>query len=255
MKGVILAGGTGSRLWPLTAVVNKHLIPVWRFPMIYFPLGTLVEAGIEDIMIVTGGNNAGKFLELLGSGEAFGLKHLQYGYQRNAGGIAEALRVSQNFVNGDKCVVILGDNCFGTSLRPSVEKFAGMPRGANVILANRFCPVDFGVAIFDEHEHHIIEIREKPDDMVDEWGQVVTGAYFYDQQVWDILPQLERSGRGELEISDVNQAYIDRGQLFHDELPEGVWEDAGGDVDALKAASAMAERLNLLSEFALDEVA
>jgi glucose-1-phosphate thymidylyltransferase len=219
--------------------------------MVYYPIGALVDAGIEDIMIVTGGQGAGKFLELLGDGSGFGLKRLQYGYQTNAGGIAEALNVAKDFVGGKKCVVMLGDNVFGESIKPYVEKFAGLNRGANVLLSKEFSPVDFGVADMDENGA-ITGIREKPEDLDARHGYVVTGCYMYDHQVWDIIPELERSGRGELEITDVNNEYLRRGQLFSDVVYEGSWADAGGSIYSLQDAWLLAERSNPLGGFALN---
>ena len=250
MKGVVLAGGSGSRLWPLTACSNKHTLPVWKWPMIYYPIGTLVEAGIDDIMIVTGGNNAGDFLALLADGSAFGLTRLQFGYQRGAGGIADALRVAKNFVGNDRMVVVLGDNILAGSIKDVVDRFAERERGAQVFLKRVSNPAEYGIADIDAHGQ-VVKVTEKPEGL--ETGMAVIGVYCYDHTVWNVIEGLEASARGELEISDVNQYYAERGILFADVF-EGDWADAGSSHDSLWEATEMARNHNLLSEFALDEV-
>ncbi len=245
MKGVILAGGTGSRLDPLTRVTNKHLLPVGRVPMIFYPLRTLVEAGIRDIMIVTGGNNAGEFLELLGNGSDFGLKHLNYAYQERPGGIAEALGLAQHFVGDDGCVVHLGDNFIAGSIRPYVEQFEEQEKGAMVLLKEVDNPQSYGVAEFDS-DGRLAAIIEKPERPPSSYA--ITGVYMYDPQVWDIIPQLARSGRGELEVTDVNNAYLKRGELAHGIL-DCEWGDAGESHDSYFAATVIARKHNLFADF------
>ena len=223
MKGVILAGGLGKRLEPLTRITNKHLLPVYDQPMIYYPLRTLVDAGLSQILLVTGGTNAGDFLRLLGNGQEFGLKHLDYTYQRGEGGIAEALRLAEHFAAGEPIVVILGDNLVEKSIKPHVQRFmdAGA-RGAKILLKEVEDPWRFGVA--ELRGDRIVGIEEKPAEPKSKL--VVTGLYMYDAQVFDIIRTLKPSGRGELEITDVNNAYIQRGQMAYDVL-DGWWTDAG----------------------------
>lgn len=228
MKGVVLAGGLGTRLQPLTKITNKHLLPIYDAPMIYYPLRKLVEAGIEDIMIVCGGNHAGEFLRLLGNGEEFGLKHLNYTYQQNEGGIAEALGLCRHFVDGDKTIVFLGDNIIEKSITDAVREFENQSKGARIILKKVNDPRDYGVVRFDE-KGEIAEIIEKPSDPPSNFA--VVGIYLYDQSVFDIIENLIPSGRGELEITDVNNAYIKRGELKHSFL-DGWWADAGASIEA-----------------------
>jgi len=232
MKGIILAGGSGTRLHPLTKIPNKHLLPVYDRPMIYYPLETLVEAGIEDIMLVTGGNHAGEFLKLLGNGREFGLKHLNYTYQERAGGIAEALGLTQHFAGGDKVVVMLGDNLIQDSLREAVQAFEAQPEGAKILLKAVPNPMEYGVA--ELQGDRIVGIEEKP--RQPKSNLAVIGIYFYDAQVFDVIQTLEPSLRGELEITDVNNAYLQRGQLAH-ELVRGWWGDAGESIEALLRVS------------------
>ena len=231
MKGVILAGGTGSRLLPLTTITNKHLLPVYDKPMIYYPIETLVGAGITEIMIVTGGNHAGEFLRLLKSGKEFGCTTLQYAYQEQAGGIAEALALTQEFVDGDKCVVMLGDNILGESIRPYVENFRRQERGSRILLKEVAKPEAYGVPIIENGR--IIIIQEKP--QFPRSPYAVIGVYMYDGEVWDIVRTLKPSGRGELEITDVNNAYIDRGLMEYDVIA-GWWGDAGESMDSYRDA-------------------
>lgn len=230
MKGVILAGGSGSRLAPLTRITNKHLLPLYDRPMVTYAVGALVEAGFSELMLVTGGTHAGEFFRLLGNGEEYGIERLFYAYQERPGGIAEALGLAERFVGGDRCCVLLADNVFERSLVPIVERFAAQERGARVVLSE---------IAEDEHLRHlgvaeldgdrIVRIAEKPADPPSRFA--VTGAYFYDEQVWEILPTLEPSGRGELEITDLNNWYVGRGEMEADVL-DGFWGDAGESIDA-----------------------
>lgn len=222
MKGVILAGGLGTRLSPLTLVTNKHLLPVYDRPMIHFPIQCLVNAGIEDIMLVTGGNDAGDFLRLLGNGYEFGLRDLHYTYQEGEGGIADALRLAEHFADGDKIVVVLGDNLIEKNIRKAVGEFFAQGRGAKVLLKEVPDPQRFGVA--EVRDGSIVRIEEKP--QKPKSNLAVTGIYMYDRQVFDLIRPLKPSGRGELEITDVNNAYIEQGTLTYDVL-EGWWTDAG----------------------------
>lgn len=212
----------GSRLAPLTRVTNKHLLPVWNKPMICYPLMTLVEAGIKDIMIVSGGNSAGDFLRLLGNGEEFGLKHIDYTYQRGEGGIAEALSLAEHFAKGYKIVVILGDNIFEKSIKKYIFKFQQQAKGARILLKEVSDPERFGVVRFKGKQ--ILSIEEKPKRPSSNY--VVTGIYMYDSQVFDIIRTLRPSWRNELEITDVNNAYLKKKQLGHDIL-SGFWTDCG----------------------------
>lgn len=222
LRGVILAGGLGKRLDPLTRITNKHLLPVYCKPMIYYPIQTLVEAGVRDILIVTGGNNAGDFLRLLGNGAEFGLKHINYTYQRGEGGIAEALDLAQHFAQDDKTIVILGDNLIEKSIKRYVEDFMKQDAGGKVLLKKVPDPERFGVA--EVKGDKIIKIEEKPKRPKSDLA--VTGIYMYDPRVFDIIKTLKPSGRGELEITDVNNKYIEWGQLTFDIL-EGWWTDCG----------------------------
>ncbi len=222
MKGVILAGGLGSRLFPLTKVTNKHLLPVYNKPMIYYPIQTLVDAGIKDILLVTGGNSAGDFLRLLGNGKDFGLRRIHYAYQEGEGGIAHALALAEHFVDGDKSVIILGDNIFEDNIKPFVDKFARQKTGARLLLKKVSDPERFGVAELDGK--NVTNIIEKPKNPKSPYA--VVGAYMYDEHVFEIVRTLKPSKRGELEITDVNNAYIKRGNLEYDVL-KGFWSDAG----------------------------
>ncbi|MGM0492523.1 MAG: sugar phosphate nucleotidyltransferase [Armatimonadota bacterium] len=232
MKGVILVGGLGTRLLPMTRVTNKHLLPVGRFPMVYYPLHILVEAGIRDIMIVTGGNAPGDFMELLHDGSEFGLEHLTFTYQRGAGGIADALRLARNFVGDDRVAVMLGDNILGGSIREHVEAYREQPSGAKILLRKVHDPERFGVAEIDD-EGRVLSIEEKPDHPKTDLA--VVGVYLYDQRLWEIIPTLTPSGRGQLEITDVNNAYRKAGDLTADVL-ECEWSDAGTPESLFRAA-------------------
>ncbi len=222
MKGVILAGGLGTRLYPLTKVTNKHLLPVYDKPMIYYPIQTLINAGIDDILIVTGGNNAGDFLRLLGNGKEFGLKHINYTYQEGEGGIADALRLAEFFAGKDKVCVLLGDNIIEKNIRKAADAFAAQKEGAKILLKEVTDPSRFGVP--ELRGDRIVRIEEKPKEPKSKYA--VIGIYFYDQSVFDIIKTLKPSNRGELEITDVNNWYIERGVMTWDIL-EGWWADAG----------------------------
>jgi len=237
MKGVVLAGGLGTRLYPLTKITNKHLLPIYDKPMIYYPIETLVRAGINDILIVTGGNNAGDFLRLLGNGKAFGLRHLNYTYQEGEGGIAEALGLAEYFADGEKIVVILGDNIIEKDITKYVEAFEKQEKGAKILLKEVEDPQRFGVAEIEGDR--IVRIVEKP--LIPKTRLAVTGIYMYDHQVFDIIKTLKPSERGELEITDVNNTYIKMGQMTYDIL-EGWWTDAGTFDSLFRANKLIAEK-------------
>jgi glucose-1-phosphate thymidylyltransferase len=222
VKGIILAGGLGTRLNPLTRVTNKHLLPIYDKPMIYYPIQTLVNARIDDILIVTGGNSAGDFLRLLGNGSEFGLKHLNYTYQEGEGGIAEALGLARHFSDDEKVIVVLGDNIIEGNIVGAVREFERQERGARILLKEVPDPERFGVPVFDGDR--IVEIEEKPEKPKSKYA--VTGIYMYDPEVFDIIKTLKPSERGELEITDVNNSYLRRGTLTYSVL-EGWWTDAG----------------------------
>ena len=223
MKGVILGGGLGTRLQPMTKVTNKHLLPVYDKPMIYYPIHCLLNAGIKDILIVTGGNNAGDFLQLLGNGSEFGLKELHYTYQEGGNvGIADALRLAEDFADGEKIVVLLGDNIIEKNIRKAVAEFFTQRQGAKILLKEVPDPQRFGVPEIDGDK--IIAIEEKPKNPKSSYA--VIGIYMYDAQVFDIIRGQKPSDRGEWEITDVNNAYIERGQMTY-EILDGWWTDAG----------------------------
>jgi glucose-1-phosphate thymidylyltransferase len=236
MKGVVLAGGTGSRLYPLTKITNKHLLPIYDKPMIYYPIRTLVGAGIEDILIVTGGKNAGDFLRLLANGREFGLKHLDYTYQEGEGGIAEALSLAEDFADGDRLCVILGDNVIEGSIRDAVQDFRRQPRGAKILLKEVDDAERFGVA--EINGDRIVGIEEKPANPKS--NAAVTGIYMYDDTVFEKIGELVPSARGELEITDVNNAYIREGTMSFSFL-EGWWTDAGTFDSLLRATNLVAK--------------
>ncbi|MFA9478017.1 sugar phosphate nucleotidyltransferase [Phycisphaerales bacterium AB-hyl4] len=223
MKGIILAGGLGSRLRPLTLVTNKHLLPVYDRPMIYYPIQCLLNAGINEILIVTGGEHAGDFLKLLKNGKQLGVKHLEYAYQEGEGGIADALQLAEEFADGEKVCVILGDNIIEGNIKKAAGDFFTQPTGAKLLLKEVDDPERFGVAEVDDKGAvtNIVEKPKKPKSNL-----AVTGIYFYDADVYDICRTLEPSNRGELEITDVNNAYLKRGDLSHEVL-DGWWTDAG----------------------------
>jgi len=223
MKGVILAGGLGSRLRPMTKVTNKHLLPVYNQPMIYYPIQCLVNAGIKDIMIVTGGNSSGDFLKLLGNGSEFGIRGLQYAYQEGEGGIAEALDLAEYFAAGEKICVILGDNIIETNIISAAKEFESQEKGGMILLKDVPDPERFGVVQFDNNQQ-VTGIVEKPQNPPS--NKAVIGIYFYDGSVFEKIKNCERSARGELEITDVNNFYLNEGTLNHKEI-EGWWSDAG----------------------------
>jgi len=231
MRGVVLAGGLGTRLLPLTKVTNKHLLPIYDRPMIYYPIQALANAGIQEIMLVTGGNSAGDFLKLLGNGKDFGLKRLNYSYQEGEGGIADALRLAEHFVDGEPMCVILGDNIIEGNIAGAADVFRTQPQGAKILLKEVKEPQRFGVPILEGDR--IVKIEEKPANPRSSYA--VTGMYFYDARVFDIIKTLKPSGRGELEITDVNNAYIADGTLTWDIL-EGWWTDAGT-IESLQLAN------------------
>jgi len=236
MKGIVLAGGLGTRLLPMTRVTNKHLLPVYDRPMIYYPLQQLAAAGIEDILVVTGGDHAGDFLKLLRNGEDFGLGHLRYAYQDGEGGIAEALGLAEQFANGEPIVVILGDNIFQDSLSEAIGAFRHDPQGAMLLLKSVEDPERFGVATVDrERIVRVVEKPPKPDGNL-----AVTGCYMYDARVFDVIRRLAPSDRNELEITDVNNQYIEWGAVRHAELT-GWWTDAGTVTSLHRAAGLVAD--------------
>lgn len=222
MEGVILAGGLGTRLYPLTMITNKHLLPVYDKPMIYYPIQTLVNAGIKEILIVTGGNSAGDFLRLLKNGADFGLKRLNYAYQEGEGGIADALSLAEEYTDGKGICVILGDNIIENNIKMHVDAFRKQKNGAKILLKEVPDPNRFGVPTLDGDK--VIAIDEKPKSPKSAYA--VIGIYMYDNYVFDIIKTLNPSDRGELEITDVNNAYIEQGTLTWGEL-DGWWSDAG----------------------------
>ncbi|MGC8777270.1 MAG: sugar phosphate nucleotidyltransferase [Candidatus Caldatribacteriaceae bacterium] len=238
LKGIVLAGGTGSRLYPLTRVTNKHLLPVGRYPMIFYPVYRLKQAGITEILVVTGREHMGDVMELLGSGRDFGVE-FTYRVQDQAGGIAEALGLARNFVGNDRCVVILGDNIFEDDISPFVEDFVAQKEGAKILLKAVPDPKRFGVA--ELKDGRVVAIEEKPENPKSQYA--VTGIYMYDATVFDIIRTLKPSRRGELEITDVNNAYIARGTLTYGIL-RGWWTDAGTPV-SLAVANELARELTL----------
>jgi len=232
MKGVILAGGLGTRLRPLTSITNKHLLPVYDKPMIYYPIQMLVDAGIRDILIVTGGNSAGDFLRLIGNGEEFGLSRIHYAYQKGNGGIAEALDLTREFVGDDKLVVVLGDNILQKGIGPAIQEFEKQPNGARIFLTEVKNPWEYGIAETDGDK--IKQIIEKPKDPPS--NLAVIGVYMYPPNVFEIIDTLEPSARGELEITDVNNAYIQRNAMEYN-VVDGWWLDAGENHQALLEAN------------------
>lgn len=235
MKGVILAGGSGTRLAPLTRITNKHLLPLYDRPMVTYAVEALIGAGIDELMLVTGGTHAGEFFRLLGNGHEHGIDRLFYAYQEQTGGIAEALGLAERFVGRDKCCVLLADNLFECSLRPVAERFEAQERGARVVLAELEADEHLrhlGVAVLEGGK--VTQIVEKPQRPPSRFA--VTGVYFYDAQVWDVLPTLQQSARGELEITDVNNWYVGRGEMEADSTG-GFWGDAGESIDAYYAVN------------------
>lgn len=236
MKGVILAGGLGTRLRPMTSVTNKHLLPVYDRPMIYYPIQALLNAGINEILIVTGGENAGDFLKLLGNGKSLGVKDLHYTYQEGEGGIADALKLAEDFVDGEKCVVVLGDNIIEKNIKKAVGEFFTQPSGAKILLKEVADPQRFGVVRLEDDR--VVQIVEKPKDPPS--NLAVTGIYMYDADVFDFARDLKPSERGELEITDVNNAYLQRGDLTY-EILDGWWTDAGTIESLYRASRLIAE--------------
>jgi glucose-1-phosphate thymidylyltransferase len=236
MKGVVLAGGTGSRLNPLTRVTNKHLLPIYDKPMIYYPIQTLVNAGIEEILLVTGGKNAGDFLRLLGNGRDFGLKHLNYTYQEGEGGIADALGLAEYFAAGESICVILGDNIIENNICQAVQRFENQKDGAKILLKEVADAQRFGVA--EIRDSHVLGIEEKPTNPKSNYA--VVGIYFYDSTVFQKIRRLKPSGRGELEITDVNNFYIQENKLTYEVLA-GWWTDAGQFESLLRANNLVSE--------------
>jgi glucose-1-phosphate thymidylyltransferase len=231
VKGVILAGGSGSRMYPLTRITNKHLLPIYDRPMVTYAVEAMVNAGVDEIMVVTGGTHAGEFFRLLGNGHEFGIERLSYAYQDRPGGIAEALGLAQRFVGGDRVLVMLADNIVERSIKPIVERFAEQEKGARILLSRIEDPSHLrhlGVPDLDG-AGRVTRIVEKPDDPPSTFA--VTGLYFYDDTVFDVIPTLTPSGRGELEITDVNNWFVDQGTMELD-IVEGFWGDAGESIDA-----------------------
>jgi glucose-1-phosphate thymidylyltransferase len=238
MKGVVLAGGLGSRLHPLTKVTNKHLLPIYHKPMIYYPIETLVGAGIREILIVTGGKNAGDFLRLLGNGKEFGLSHINYAYQEGEGGIAAALSLAEFFADEGSICVILGDNIIQKSIGRYVENFKAQGAGARILLKEVEDPQRFGVA--EIRGDRIVRIEEKPAAPASSFA--VTGIYMFDSEVFELIKRLKPSNRGELEITDVNNAYIEKGRMGYDIL-DGWWTDAGTFESLLRASNLVSRDL------------
>ena len=242
MKGVILAGGLGTRLFPLTKITNKHLLPVYNKPMIYYPIQTLINAGITDVLLVTGGNNAGDFLRLIGNGKELNLKHIEYTYQEGEGGIAQALSLAEEFADNGKICIILGDNIIEKNIYGAVENFKKQENGAKIIVKQVPDPERFGVPILEGNT--VIAIEEKPD--VPKSNYAVVGIYMFDNTVFDIIRTLQPSRRGELEITDVNNVYIKRGNMTYEFL-DGWWTDAGT-FDSLRTAT------NLVAETGANKI-
>lgn len=238
MKGVVLAGGLGTRLRPLTLITNKHLLPVYDQPMIFYPIQQLAAAGIREVMLVTGGNSAGDFLRLLGDGSEFGLTTLNYAYQVNEGGIAEAIGLTRSFIGGDRFVVMLGDNILEEPLTPYVEAFSRQERGARVLLTEVDNPRDYGVAELEGSR--VVSIVEKPENPKSRFA--VIGVYMYDGYAFEVIDRLTPSSRGELEVTDLNNAYLQRGLLQADVI-HGWWADSGCSIDGLLRAGIRAAEI------------
>jgi glucose-1-phosphate thymidylyltransferase len=236
VKGVVLAGGKGSRLYPLTRVTNKHLLPVYDRPMIYYPIQTLVDAGIREVIVVTGGQNAGDFLRLLSNGKDFGLSHIHYTYQEGEGGIADALRLAEPYVEGEKICVVLGDNIIETNIIEAKKAFEQQARGAHLLLKEVSDPERFGCPELSDGK--IASVEEKPKSPKSRYA--VTGIYFYDSSVFEKIGRTRPSWRNELEITDVNNYYIQEESLTHSIL-DGWWTDAGTFDSLLRASNLAAE--------------
>jgi glucose-1-phosphate thymidylyltransferase len=236
MKGVVLAGGKGTRLHPLTRITNKHLLPIYDRPMVAYSIEALVSAGVRELMVVTGGTHAGEFLRLLGDGHEYGIERLSYAYQEGEGGIADALAHAERFAEGQPIVVMLADNVLERSIRPTVDNFLAQERGARILLARIANPEHLrhlGVPELDG-DRRVVRIVEKPAEPPSEYA--VTGIYFYDSDVFRVIPTLVPSGRGELEITDVNNWYVEQGAMEYDVL-DGFWGDAGESIDAYYAVN------------------
>lgn len=242
MKGVILAGGLGSRMFPLTKVTNKHLLPIYNKPMIYYPIESLVEAGIDEILIVTGGDHAGDFLKILGNGSQFGLKRLNYAYQEGEGGIADALKLAEFFTCGESFIVYLGDNIVENSIFSFVENFRKQEKGSRILIKQVEDPRRFGVASFG-CECKIMKITEKP--QIPDSNFAVIGIYGFDNTIFDFIKTMKPSKRGELEITDVNNFYIEK-DLMQFDILDGWWSDAGTFNSLLKVNNLIAKRENKL---------
>ncbi len=241
MKGVVLAGGAGTRLHPLTRITNKHLLPIYDRPMVTYAIEALVQAGITDLMLVTGGTHAGEFLRLLGNGHEWGIDRLSYAYQETAGGIAEALGLAERFAGGEAVCVVLADNVLENTIRGAVDEFRRQERGARILLAREDDPTHLrhlGVAEFDGGGR-VVRIVEKPEHPPSPYA--VTGIYFYDASVFDVISRLEPSGRGELEITDVNNWYVEQRAIEYN-VVEGFWGDAGESIDAYYAVNDFVRR-------------
>ena len=237
MKGVVLAGGLGTRLYPLTKITNKHLLPVFNKPMVYYPIELLAHAGITEVTLVTGGNNPGDFLRLMGNGKEFGLKNINYVYQEGEGGIAEALGLAEFFCRDDSIAVVLGDNIFENEITAFVESYRKQGKGAKILVKEVTDPHRFGVATIDGNR--VLRIDEKPKHPAT--NLAVVGVYMYDSNVFDIIKTLKPSGRGELEITDVNNAYIQRGEMTYD-VVNGWLTDAGTFPSLYRASRLVAEK-------------
>jgi glucose-1-phosphate thymidylyltransferase len=235
MKGVILAGGLGTRLYPLTKITNKHLLPIYNRPMITYPVECLVKAGIDDILIVTGGNHPGDFLRLLGNGKEYGVKNVSYAYQEGEGGIADALALAENHAACGPVCVVLGDNLLEKTIQRAVEGYRKQGSGARILLKEVEDPQRFGVPVLEGDK--VVRIVEKPNDPPSNYA--VTGIYMYDVQVFDFIKTLDPSERGELEITDVNNLYIDQGTMTWSQI-DGWWTDAGTFDSLLKASNLVA---------------
>jgi glucose-1-phosphate thymidylyltransferase len=238
IRGVILAGGLGTRLYPLTKITNKHLLPVYDRPMIYYPIHTLVEAGIKEILVVTGGSSTGDFLRLLGNGTEFGLVRINYAFQEKEGGIAQAVGLAEEFAEGGKIVIMLGDNILEGSIRHSVQEFRKQEKGARIMLKEVDKPQEYGVA--EVKGKRVVKIVEKP--KKPKSNLAVIGVYMYDASVFRVIRKLKPSRRGELEITDVNNVYIDRGKMSY-EVVKGWWGDAGSSIDGLLQVNNMVRRM------------
>jgi glucose-1-phosphate thymidylyltransferase len=236
MKGVVLAGGLGTRLYPLTKITNKHLLPVYDKPMITYPVECLMRAGIRDILVVTGGNDPGHFLQLLGNGKDFGLDHINYAYQEGEGGIADALSLAESHADGGRICVVLGDNIVEKSIEPAVQEYKRQERGAKILLKEVTNPRRFGVPVLDGDR--VVRIEEKPENPASPYA--VIGIYMYDSQVFDFIKTLSPSERGEMEITDVNNLYINQGTMTWSVL-DGWWTDAGTFDSLLSASNLVAQ--------------